>query len=230
MSNHQEERGTYIIPAKELPGLHKVLRNYANDFHAKVRAEVERLHQLAGGTRSVKKYAGAMRGHSIFDSWYRAGGLFGIPRGADPVDTAAAEIIDQMLTDAHRGVRGIHKPTLTEIQRHAPKVTNRTDTFHPDHETTIAFKGRTVTWGVMENNRSVDHAHQSPMAEVFWGRMNRIHWTRNSGGCSLYADEYSRELGGGGDSETNAYGPLGGQPTGARPAPKPSFYPAPRFY
>lgn len=230
MSNYQEERGTYTIPAKELPALHKALRTYANDFHAKVRAEVERLHQLAEGTRSVTRYAETMRGESIFDSWYRVEGIFGTAREADPVDLAAGEINHQMLTTASRGWKGIHKPTLAEIERCAPKVTNRTAVFHPDHETTISFNGRAVTWEVMENNRSVDYAHESPMADVFWTQMNTIEWTRNSGGDSLYADEYSRELGGGGDIETNAYGPLGGQPTGRKPAPKPIFYPAPRFY
>lgn len=221
MSNHQEERGTYVIPAKELPGLHKALREYANDLHDKVRAEVQRLHALAGGTRSVSRYAEAMRGHGAFDQWYAMDRLNGLPFDADPVSALAYEVIDYMLRDAHAGRKNIHKPTVADVDRYAPKVTNRTSVFRPDSEVTISFSGREVTWSVALNNRNVDRAHQTPMAKIFWGHMNRIHWTRNSGGFSLYSDEHRRELGGGGDVETNRYGPLGGQPTG--PAPRRTF-------
>lgn len=209
MSNHQEERGTYTIPAKELPGLHKALREYANDLHNKVRAEVQRLHALAGGTRSVTKYTEAMQGRGCFDQWYAMGRVNGIPVDADPVAKLSYEVIDHMLRDAHQGHKSIHKPTVAEIERYAPKATNRTDEFFVDDEARISFHGREVTWSVAESNHSVDDAYKAPMARIFWDHMKRIRWTRNSGGYCLYADEHRRELGGGGDVETNRYGPLG---------------------
>lgn len=220
MSNHQEERGTYLSPAKELPGLHKALREYANDLHDKVRAEVQRLHQIAGGTRSVTKYAEVMRGHGCFDQWYAMGRPNGIPVDADSVNRLAYEVIDHMLRDAHEGRKNVHKPTVAEIERYAPQATNRTSEFFPDFESSISFSGREVTWSVEQNNRSVDHTHETLMAKIFWGHMDRINWTRNSGGFCLYVDEYRRELGGGGDVETNRYGPLGGQPTGPASHPR----------
>lgn len=224
MSCYEEESGTYTLPTVEVPKLHSALRDHTNTVHAQVRAEVQRLHKLAGGTRSVKKYAEAMRGHAQFDSRYD-GMMFGFDVDADPVSLAATEVIDRMLTAASRGEKGIHKPTLAEIEFYAPKATNRTKTFTADHETMISFDGRRVTWSVMENNHSVDRAHDTDLARIFWGYLDGISWTRNSGGSCLYGNEYSRELGGGGDSETNLYGPLGGQPTGVKPKPQDTFLP-----
>lgn len=37
MSCYEGERGTYTLATAEVPKLHKALRNYANDFHAKLR-------------------------------------------------------------------------------------------------------------------------------------------------------------------------------------------------
>lgn len=212
MSCHEEERGTYTLPAKEVVGLHKALREHTNDRHERVRQEVYAIHQRAGGTRSVKKYLEALTALGIRPLYSGDGKhLLNLhcELDSDRIQEDALEIIADMLAEAHSGNKGVHKPTLAEIERVAPKVNNRTQTFRVGDEGCISFHGREVTWDIGCNNHNVEQAHDSGIAKVFFGYLDGIRWTRNSGGYCLYGNEYSRELGGGGDAVTNRYGPLG---------------------
>jgi hypothetical protein len=80
-------------------------------------------------------------------------------------------------------------------------------------DATIIFRNedRTVTWSVGENNRAVERSRKHPVAQVLFRRLNRIEWTRGTGGEIVGNDEYNRDAdyaGGGGNYVTATYRPL----------------------
>ena len=67
-----------------------------------------------------------------------------------------------------------------------------------------------VTWSVEENNRACDHARQEPLAILLFTLLDKMEWTRGSGGKIVGNDEYSRdsrEYGGGANYVKSEYGP-----------------------
>jgi hypothetical protein len=78
-------------------------------------------------------------------------------------------------------------------------------------EAGISFdsKTRTVIWSVAENNHSVDRAHHHPTGREFFKRLDRVVWTRGTGGEIVGNDEYNRDARGSGEASnyvTNRYG------------------------
>lgn len=76
---------------------------------------------------------------------------------------------------------------------------------------------RTVRYSSGENNRAVEAARQHPVVIAFFKALDRVVWTRATGGVFVGNDEYNRESedsGGGGNYDTHSYGPLGGRKAG----------------
>jgi hypothetical protein len=74
-----------------------------------------------------------------------------------------------------------------------------------------------VIWSVPENNRACDHARQEPLAQTMFRLLDRVTWTRGSGGSIVGNDEYNREAdyeGGGGNYIKSQYGPEKARMTG----------------
>jgi hypothetical protein len=71
-------------------------------------------------------------------------------------------------------------------------------------------KSRTVHWSTGENNHAVEDARESAMGRAFFRLLNRITWTRGSGGKFVGNDEYNQDddyEGGGANYVTLSYGP-----------------------
>jgi len=71
----------------------------------------------------------------------------------------------------------------------------------------VAFRNatKTLVWEVSENNHAREHAHEHWFAKLVFAALNKITWTRNSGGTIVGNDEYNRdnrESGGGGNYTT----------------------------
>lgn len=214
MSCNEWETAKITLPSASVAGLKKALRDHTNKFHAEVRAEAVRLHKSMG-TRSVKKYEEALRAAEVA-SWNS-------PRNESMAEATARSILSSAVYSAERrianGETGVtmNQPTVADVEREAPRATNRTTTFyvHTERggvEATITFDGRVVTWSVEENNRAVENAHEGPLARVFFAYLARITWTRGTGGYGVGNNEYNRgddAVGGGGNYLTLEYGPLG---------------------
>jgi hypothetical protein len=73
-------------------------------------------------------------------------------------------------------------------------------------------KSHTITWEVQENNHAIERAHSHPIAKALFGLLNKVNWTRGTGGTIVGNDEYNQDsdyAGGGGNYITMSFGPLG---------------------
>lgn len=73
-------------------------------------------------------------------------------------------------------------------------------------------KEKSVTWDVPENNHAVERARNEPVAHVFFEALNKVTWTRGSGGVIVGNDEYNRDSDcpfGGSNYITQGFGPKG---------------------
>lgn len=206
MSRYDWEEGTILLPSAEVAGLKQALREWANKFHADVRAEAVRLHKAElGGTRSQRVYTERLRA------------AYSQTRGRSAVRTAALGVLEQILRDAQAGRGTLHQPTVADVERRAQRATNRTTRFTvADTEgyecAYITIEGRTLTWQVPESNHAVERAHEAPLARILFTRLARVTWTRGTGGYLVGNDEYNRDnddFGGGANYLTSTYGPKG---------------------
>lgn len=68
---------------------------------------------------------------------------------------------------------------------------------------------RSVRWDVEENNRAVERAREHPVARAMFQALDRVRWTRGTGGTLVGNDEYNRDSedeGGGANYVTARYG------------------------
>lgn len=229
MSHVGWQEGTITIPAKELPALHKALRDWQNAFHTEVRAKAVELHKSIN-TRSVTKYLEAI--HELEQKHYAREdkanstpafgfGSFGYRAPAKPsaaqkraglVEEAALHVLRHIQYYAAQGKKGIHQPTVEDVSHWAPAATNRTKMFDVGGEASISFEKNNVTWSVPENNHAVETAEKHPLHDVFFDALASVQWTRGSGGVISGNDEYNqdgREYGGGANYITHTFGPQG---------------------
>lgn len=226
MSCYEWERATLTLPSAAVAPLKKALRDHANDFHAKVRAEAVRLHK-SFGTRSLTKYRKALseaeraswdKPEPVRSSFYASPPP--APGTAVPdsmVQSVAFDVLRSILWAVERDGATLRQPTVADVEKVAPRATNRTTCFsvhsrRGGHEATISFDGRTVTWDVGENNHAVEHAKEAPLAVLFFQELDKINWTRGTGGAGVGNNEYNRDdeyAGGGANYTTFTYGPLG---------------------
>lgn len=57
-------------------------------------------------------------------------------------------------------------------------------------EITFNDAAKTITWTVAENNHAVEEARGSRVAQALFNALNRVKWTRTTGGFIEYVDEY----------------------------------------
>lgn len=114
--------------------------------------------------------------------------------------------------------------------------TSKDASFHfSDATIVLRNKERTVTWDVGENNHAREHSRAHPMGQKLFSLLNRIKWTRGTGGKIVGNDEYTQDAGrgyeGGGGNYVTAEFSMEAQKRDAaarRSAVRPSYYPAPR--
>ena len=95
-----------------------------------------------------------------------------------------------------------------------PYPTNKDTSFRVGWGASISFNRATstVSWHVSENNHAVDSAHEHRVAKAFFAAIDKVKWTRGTGGYFTGNDEYTednREYGGGANYYTAGFGPIG---------------------
>lgn len=63
-----------------------------------------------------------------------------------------------------------------------------------------------MIWTVEENNHAVDDARRDPVAQVMFKMLDKMNWTRGSGGTFVGNDEYNQSEGDGANYVTAKYG------------------------
>jgi hypothetical protein len=216
MSCYEWESGTIVIPSKEWAGFKKNLRKAFNDIQTEAFESAKRIYEAlmakAKGKRNIKR--------ETWDKWWeelatRSSGFGSRFRSDIPHRTA---IYDVLGMDNLTGFGGRDK-TVTRpkrpMKKDFPLVNGKTTYFNVGHEASIHLsndKQRSVTWDVPENNHAREHAREEALAGKFFALLNRITWTRGSGGKIIGNDEYTRDAGheyegGGGSYLVEEFGP-----------------------
>lgn len=228
MSRNEWEFGTIVLPASAVASVKAAIRESHNKYRDALIAEVNRIWVSLPSTRSVKlmdkalteldmqRYTAAAnqtRAYTFQERRYSA-------PTADELFADAMQVIRWPLQGVPSlTVRGqfrtppkVRKPTAADVDQlwHIQgKATNKTVMFRGG-EATVTFNGRTVTWDVPENNHAVDRAHESRLGAAFFGALDKVVWTRGTGGELVGNDENScdsRDSGGGSNYTTAEYPP-----------------------
>jgi hypothetical protein len=213
MSNYERERGTIVLPTAEVAPLKQVLREYTNKLREEVRVEAIRLHKEIN-TRSLSLYK--ERWHALHYQSQGRSSTWSKTSRRDLVNNVASSVISRMLYRVEKESIAPQQPTLADLNALVPQATNKTTRFSVFDEdgygeAEITFEGRKVNWDVPENNRAVEHAHNGEIAQLFFRHLDRIQWTRGTGGVGVYHSEYDQNDSpyGYANSVTFAYGPEG---------------------
>lgn len=214
MSCYEWETGEVLLPAGAVPTVKKSLRDVTNALHETAqRAAHTFWEQYAQRTRSTRLYNERLEAYlHLSESSSRSHGFYSVPEHPSGLDEESlVELHHLLVSVAERP----HKLTSAEVAQAFPKATNRALNFDVGHEATISIRGRTLRWHVNENNHAVDRAHEHPVMRTLFTALNRVKWTRGTGGTSWgsneYADDAAQSDGYNPLSTTSSYGPLGEQ-------------------
>lgn len=212
MSNNNYESGSIVIPSSEWAGLKKTVRDAYNAEQARRHATALKLHEeilrQAKGVRDVNWYEACQNATNalatiLMDRDYT------LPWEIfqSKVDPNAKRYVDP------RSIRGSAGRPNKPVRKLWPDANNRTTAFSLG-EAGIRFDDatRTLHWFVSENNRAVERAHEHPVAKALFKALDRIKWTRGSGGQIVGNDEINKENGrdyegGGATYVTHSYPP-----------------------
>ena len=189
MSCYEWERGSVKIPAGELAGVKKAIRDAYNREMSDGYAVAMRLYE---GLKKAKPKARAKmwedkgrrecRGMADGMKWRVEKALFG----------------QQVMWG---DVPKLRRPTKAMF----PMATNRATRFVLDTDAQIVFDGNVLHWDVRENNHAVDYAWESPVASAMDRALKKVKWTARTGGFFETQDEYDRDAGSG-SRITHTYG------------------------
>jgi hypothetical protein len=184
MSEYGWEAGTLKLSTKEFPKVRKALWEAANAQRA------------ANLTRSLELWTALKRGAKVDD----------LSRNERDEDLVSRLFREQTATGWVT-----HKTPRKPMKKDFAPLPWKTVVFGGD-EGTVRFdlKARTARWSVSENNRSVERARSGWLGRAFFTALNRVEWTRGTGGSIVGNDENNRDSdyeGGGGNYVTASYGP-----------------------
>lgn len=189
MSRYEWESGTIKLPAKEYPSFRKAMMMAWNSRQG------EMLSVARGIYPEVKQATKTMTGCTLQD------------------------FIQRKISARTRGNwRDVYNLMYNQNKFRCPRLSHLDlrkisigSTLHFD-EATVSFfdKNCTVEWDVTENNHSIDHAREHPIAKEFFRMLHKINWVRGTGGKIVGNDEYNRDSGyegGGANYITQQFGP-----------------------
>ena len=195
MSRYDWERAELVIPTAAWAGLKKKVRDAYN----------ERQDTLFACAVKVYDKMPRKRGQWDGDDVDRLACDL-VPEGVEPF-----EVVDAILPSG-RGVP--RKPKRKDF----PHITNRDSVIRPTRFDGISIRfdneNHVLRYNSGENNHQVERARAHPVVRAMFQALNRIAWTRGSGGVGIGNDEYNQDPAGGGAGDgghyvTFRYGPLG---------------------
>lgn len=83
-------------------------------------------------------------------------------------------------------------PTAKKMRK-IPLGSKRCTICLEDADIELNGEAKTVTWYVHEGNHAREYARQEPIGKLLFQLLNKITWTRGSGGVIVGNDEYNRD-------------------------------------
>jgi len=210
MSRYEWEKGEFKLPSAEWAGFKASIREAVNRSNtAKYEAAVKVHEQLVTslkGKRGVDPWQAAWE---IAAGMGTGHGIYRQPTFAeDDVNDIVSAVVDRKWS-GNKLVAKVRKPQKKQFPQHGNNVTELRSSecsLHFDNET------RTATWRVEENNHSCDRARESVLGRALFKALDKVNWTRGTGGRIWGNDEYNRDSGrdyegGGASYSKESYGP-----------------------
>lgn len=202
MSHYDWEHGTVIIPSAQWAAFKKALRDGYNLMREKDLETLTKIHakvsESCKGMASSELYTKVENEVSRLENVSTWGGF---KKAVYALNLLEPGDCQYMLVKPNEKTRKFQlvKPVSTKFPH--PAADRNTTTFHVFDDARIVLNNtnRTVTWRVPEGNHAVQRASDSAMGRLFFGLLNKITWTRGSGGVFYRNDEENRSGSDGGD-------------------------------
>lgn len=231
MSNYGWESGTIKLPSAEFSRLRKAVE--AADRKAKEQVFDRTQTFWKGLTRKQqtdpKAYAAAVAAYSqagYADLSVRKNRLgWGAPDAArDRIDADTALLRDTVDKLTEVADFRYDPQTRARVPGKVRRVqvadmsypTNRTTTWPVAHEGSITFdrESSSIRWATGDNNHQVEHAHDDPLAKALFAELDKVRWTRGTGGTFIGNNEHNEdagryEAGAGATYVAAGFGPVG---------------------
>jgi hypothetical protein len=222
MSKYEWERGTIKLPSGVAPKMRRALVAAQQQYFDDVYAEAKKFWAANKTTSNKKLYEAVWAERDRCERRSRWGVT--LSSSMSKAKKQALQIFGDM-SQMHRWKPDAkpHAPKKEDVAQMVGERANSRATRFVTEDATITFNGNNVTWSVEENNHAIDRARDSILGKVFFKELDKVQWTRGSGGEIVGNDEYNREadyVGGGGNYQTGGYGPLGDQFWKAKQAKK----------
>lgn len=209
MSHHAWESGTIVLPSVAV----KPLRDQLN---ATLNANRDALWVAAKLVSVQLRKTKVTESHTlsfVIGDAVTAAGVRSDPERrwrAPRISESQLEDLQDVLRSTWNPATGRFRTVVTaDLDRAVgAKGTSRTNRWSVGGEASITLDGRNLRWGVQENNHSVERAHEHPLGAALFSQLDRITWTRGTGGELVGNDEYnqdSRDFGGGGNYVTHSW-------------------------
>lgn len=188
MSCNAWQEGTIKLPSAAAAGVKKVVRDAATAYRTQIQTLCKKWW-AEHKTSSRKKYREALD-YDRFGTWMdrNAGRSHDVQLHEDVLDVLQG-IVGWPPNESNP--RQVQERDLDRILGEKPS--NRTSRYSVG-EGSIAFKGNAVTWHA-EDSHACDRPNAHPVAIALWQALDRVTWTRGSGGEIRGNDEYSEEAG-----------------------------------
>lgn len=226
MGRNEWEHGTIVLPSSEFAKVRQAMQQAET-------AHKEKVFELAqefwkGLTRKQQTDPGEYRaaGRKFFTERYRDESRYGGygSYGSYGRNRAADEAANNVLGDFSEvtEMRYNQDKPARVLKADMKFPTNRTTHFDAGGYVSFDKTNNTVDWDVQEGSNAVERARSHPMADNFFQALDKVAWTRGTGGVFTGNDEYSRDdahEGGGANYVTTAFGPVGAEhsPNHCRP-------------
>ena len=205
MSTYEWEVGTWKLSTKEFPSLVRDVQRVANAHWHEV---FERTQEFWDGLgtkhkRSIQAYLVVVHEHHERQP---DDNFIGLVSDVDYLLTYAATREPDPDGKYHTVARA--RPRRI-IQRDLPKRTDMRFECGGGSTLDFARKGRRIDWSVEDNNHAREYGRDHPIAQYFFGRLQRVNWTRGTGGEVWGNDEYNGDsggVGGGGNYSLGTWG------------------------
>lgn len=222
MSKREEEQGTLVLPSAAVIPLRRALveamnaqRQRARDWAARAyahlqsqdgQAQRQAINQALRTGPDARPSADDLLGEVV----RRVNNARGEP--GEPVFQAARLLLPfaPWPRPANPRPRRLQAPKKKDL----PPLPAQTWQFQDEGAAVrIDPEKRTLSWEVDRSNRAVEHAWAGPLGRALQAALDKVEWTRATGGVFRYADEYADEAamehGGNPVRISRAFGPLG---------------------